>query len=131
MDESLFLLFRNKVKEWGKTPQRGPQIMVWGGISYHGCTPIKMTTKTIDAIGYIDTLNECLLETMDTICSNGYVPQQDNARPHTARATQEWLRDTSVTVLKWPAYSPHLNPIEKVWQVMKHRVKMDRRKVND
>ncbi len=44
-DESLFLLFRNKVKEWGKTPhatktpQRGPQIMVWGGISYHGCTP--------------------------------------------------------------------------------------------
>jgi hypothetical protein len=62
-----------------------------------------MTTKTIDAIGYIDTLNECLLETMDTICPNGYVLQQDNARPHIARATQEWLRDASVTVLKWPA----------------------------
>ena len=60
-DESLFLLFRNKVKEWGKKPrakktlQRGPQIMVWGGISYHGCTPLKMTTKTINAIEYIDT----------------------------------------------------------------------------
>ena len=63
---------------------------------------------------------------------NGYVLQQDNARPHVARATQEWLRDASVTVLKWPAYSPDLNPIEKEWQVMKHRVeKMDRRKIND
>ena len=106
--------------------------MVWGGISYNGCTPLKMTTKKIDAIGYIDTLYECLLETMDTIYPNGYVLQQDNARPHIASVTQMWLRDASVTALKWPAYFPDLYPIERVWQVIKHRVeKMDRRNIND
>jgi len=108
------------VKEWGKkprakkTPQRGPQIMVWSGVSHHGCTPLKMTTNIIDAIGYIDTLNECLLETMNAIYPNGYVLQQDNARPHIARVTQEWLYNASVSVLKWLTYSSDLNQIEKV-----------------
>lgn len=93
-----------------KTPQRGPQIMVWGGISYHGCTLLKMTTKTIDAIGYIDTLNECLLETVDTIYPNGYVLQQDNACPHVASVTQMWSRDICdcpevASLLSWP--KPH------------------------
>ncbi|GFV25017.1 transposable element Tcb1 transposase [Trichonephila clavipes] len=39
--------------------------------------------------------------------------QQDNARPHMARVSQDCLR--TVTPLPWPARSPDLSPIEHVW----------------
>jgi hypothetical protein len=35
--------------------------------------------------------------------------QQDNNPKHTAKTTQEWLRDTFLNVLEWPSQSPDLN----------------------
>ncbi len=40
------------------------------------------------------------------------VLQHDNARPHTARVTGQFLRDNGVNVMQWPSVSPDLNPIE-------------------
>ncbi|UYV70992.1 Transposase [Cordylochernes scorpioides] len=42
--------------------------------------------------------------------------QQDNARPHTARISQQALQD--VQMLPWPPYSPELSPIEHVWDII-------------
>jgi hypothetical protein len=41
--------------------------------------------------------------------------QHDNARPHTARATVDFLANQNVTVLPWPFKSLDLNPLEHVW----------------
>jgi hypothetical protein len=38
--------------------------------------------------------------------------QHDNARPHTARATVDFLANQNVIVLPWSSKSPDLNPIE-------------------
>ncbi|GFW66394.1 transposable element Tcb2 transposase [Trichonephila clavipes] len=43
----------------------------------------------------------------------GAIFQQDNARPHTARVSQDCLH--TVTTLPWPARSPDLPPIEHIW----------------
>ncbi len=43
--------------------------------------------------------------------------QQDNARPHTAAITTEWLHGIRVRVLKWHACSPDLSPIENIWHI--------------
>uniref|UniRef100_A0A672YIL4 Tc1-like transposase DDE domain-containing protein n=1 Tax=Sphaeramia orbicularis TaxID=375764 RepID=A0A672YIL4_9TELE len=40
---------------------------------------------------------------------------QDNACPHDARVTQDFLRDQRFNVLPWPAYSPDLSPIKHLW----------------
>ncbi|GFY11906.1 transposable element Tcb2 transposase [Trichonephila clavipes] len=44
---------------------------------------------------------------------SGTLFQQDNARPHTARFAQDFLRHFQT--LPWPANSPDLFPVEDVW----------------
>ncbi|UYV61747.1 hypothetical protein LAZ67_1006288 [Cordylochernes scorpioides] len=46
--------------------------------------------------------------------------QQDNARPHTARISQQALQD--VQMLPWPPYSPDHSQIEHVWDIIGRRL---------
>ncbi|GFY30149.1 HTH_Tnp_Tc3_2 domain-containing protein [Trichonephila clavipes] len=46
--------------------------------------------------------------------------QQDNARPHTARVAQDFLRHFQT--LPWPARSHDLSPVEHVWDKLKRQM---------
>ncbi|GFW82302.1 DDE_3 domain-containing protein [Trichonephila clavipes] len=50
----------------------------------------------------------------------GAIFQQDNARPHTARVAQDFLRHFQT--LPWPASSPDLSPVEHVWDQLKRQM---------
>ena len=68
---------------------------------------------------YIDTLKEGLIPDYD---SSTQIFQQDNALIHIAKATQDWFKEASISLIEWPPYSLDLNPIEAVWFLLKKQL---------
>jgi DDE superfamily endonuclease len=49
----------------------------------------------------------------------GHLFMQDNAPSHASADTVKELEERGIKLIKWPPYSPDLNPIESVWDWMK------------
>ncbi|UYV83577.1 hypothetical protein LAZ67_23001514 [Cordylochernes scorpioides] len=97
--------------------QRG--IKVWGAIAYDYRSPLLRIQGTMTAQRYVDdVLRPVTLPYLQGVPNALY--QQDNARPHTARISQQALQD--VQMLPWPPYSPDLSPIEHVWNIIGRRL---------
>ncbi|UYV76947.1 hypothetical protein LAZ67_14002536, partial [Cordylochernes scorpioides] len=93
--------------------QRG--IMVRGAIAYYSRSPLLRIQGTMTAQRYVDdVLRPVTLPYLQGVPNALY--HQENARPHTARISQQALQD--VQMLPWPPYSPDLSPIEHVWDII-------------
>jgi transposase len=99
-------------------------IMIWAAIGYNYKSPIIVlnTTKKNEE-NKISRLNgesyhKLLVKSqVVSFCQeNRYIFMQDGARPHIAEEVMNYFRNKNVVVMRnWPAHSPALNPIEKVW----------------
>ncbi len=49
--------------------------------------------------------------------------QHDNARPHAARISTQFLEAENIAILAWPAYSLDMSPIEHVWDALDRRIR--------
>jgi hypothetical protein len=89
----------------------------------HGCGRIMLWvcfsgTRTgrpgkMNGAKYGEILDENLLQSAQVLrLGRRFSFQQDNDPNHTAKTTQEWLRDKSLNVLEWPSQSPYLNRIK-------------------
>ncbi len=56
------------------------------------------------------------------LIGRSFIMQQDNDPKHSANTT-EFIRGKTWKVLHWPSQSPHLNPVEYVFYLLKKRLK--------
>ncbi|GFY32997.1 transposable element Tcb2 transposase [Trichonephila clavipes] len=86
--------------------------MVWDVIAYNTQSLLLLIRGTMTVQWYVhDILQQHVSPLMQRLPRDIF--QQDNARPYTARVSQDCLR--TVTILPWPAQSPDLSPIERIW----------------
>ncbi|GFW04996.1 transposable element Tcb2 transposase [Trichonephila clavipes] len=51
-----------------------------------------------------------------------FILMDDNCRPHRANLVEGFLFEEGIVRMEWPACSPHMNPIEHVWDALGRRV---------
>ena len=98
--------------------------MVWGGISIlGGKTDLVILEQGQSFTGefYLDNvlanvgLKEC-------VGKRGYVLVQDGARVHTANICKGYCAACNINCETQSPNSPDINPIEKIWAIMKRKV---------
>lgn len=48
--------------------------------------------------------------------------QQNNDPKHTSKKAKKWFKVHGFTMMKWPAQSPNINPIEHLWTFIKTKL---------
>ncbi|GFW93378.1 transposable element Tcb2 transposase [Trichonephila clavipes] len=93
--------------------------MVWEAIAYDSRSPLIVMRETLTGQLYVDDI---LRPHAGPFLNGlpGAIFQQDNARPHTVRVTQDFLRHFQT--LPWPARSPDLSPVEHVRDQLKRQM---------
>jgi hypothetical protein len=90
----------------------GGSIMLRGSFSEAGTEILVRIEGKLNRAKYREIFDKNLLQrAQDHRLGRRFTFQQDNNPKHTAKTTQEWLRDKSLNVLEWPSQSPDLNLI--------------------
>ena len=78
---------------------------------------------------YRDILQKNLFESIKRLnLGKEWLMQQDNDPKHRAHIVTHWLKEKEVELLKWPPFSPDLNPIEHMWDEVERRMKKEKPK---
>ncbi|GFX88929.1 transposable element Tc1 transposase [Trichonephila clavipes] len=93
--------------------------MVWGGIAYDSRSTLIVMRGTLTSQRYVDDILRPHVGPFLNV-PPGAIFQQDNARPHTARVAQDFLRHFQT--LPWLVRSPDLSPVEHVWDQLKRQM---------
>lgn len=99
------------------------KVSLWGCICAEGLGHAELYAGSLDSTRHRDILRHSLLKSFREFYPSGpWNFQQDNVRFHTTPETVTYLHEKGVTLIEWPPWSPDLNPIENVWNVLKARV---------
>ncbi|GFU53164.1 transposable element Tcb1 transposase [Trichonephila clavipes] len=95
---------------------------VWGEIILGSRTDLHVLRVTMTGHIYRDVILEQHVRLFRGAMGAEFLFMDDNARPHHEKIVDECLQLEDITRMDWPAYSPDLNPIEYVWDMLGRRI---------
>ena len=110
----------------------GGSLVIWGSFCKSGKSKLAVITTRMTAVDCADMLCEYGLPFFDEIgFDDTWTFQHDNARPHSAQSTVNFLETLDIRTMNWPPYSPDLNPIENLWGILAQKVYANGRQYNN
>jgi hypothetical protein len=100
-------------------------IMIWGGFTathklFLICMPLNRRT-TVDYVEIVyDGVLCSFLEKQEGVYK--VVLMEDGAPLHRGKVASDWRENHDLEKIEWPTQSPHLNPIENVWKLLRDAV---------
>ncbi|GFV01940.1 transposable element Tcb1 transposase [Trichonephila clavipes] len=95
---------------------------VWGGIILGSRTDLHVQSVTMTGHIYRDVILEQHVRLFRDALGAEFLFMDDNARPHHANIVDECLQSEVIPRMDWPSYSPDLNSIDRVWDMLGRRI---------
>ncbi|GFT09479.1 transposable element Tcb1 transposase [Trichonephila clavipes] len=96
--------------------------LVWGRIILGSRTDLHVQSVTMIGHIYRDFILEQHVRLFRNAMGAEFLFMDDICRPYRANIVDECLQSEDITRMDWLAYSPDLNPIEHVWDMLGQRI---------